>query len=260
MGSFKKMSAKIFGLLCLSFGFSLCQDTYYCPDGWIVSDVGGVVDCILLGGLNELVTKQDAEIICSFHDAWLVDLDEGHGGQKNRFFANLINEEQSNWDGGVMGPHFDHQWWIGATCDGHHDDHDWGYWTWDHAGTEVTWFDWADGEPNDWHRQNCLAYLTFFDPFGFHVTQWNDWDCDKTARYICEKAANNDEKTTEPPTNHLPNHQHNHLLNRQRNQQRSQYQTQQQLICPQQQQTNKDLKCWNDLNLLLNHILCLLVF
>merc|ERR1712154_191437 len=136
---------------------------------------------ILLGGLNEMVTKQDAEIICSFHDAWLVDLDEGHGGQKNRFIANLINEEQSNWDG-------------------HHDDHDWGYWTWDHAGTEVTWFDWADGEPNDYHRQNCLAYLTFFDPFGYHLTHWNDWDCDKTARYICEKAANNDEKTTEPPT------------------------------------------------------------
>merc|ERR1711915_742079 len=67
-------------------------------------------------------------------------------------------------------------------------DHDWGYWTWDHAGTEVTWFDWADNEPNDWHSQNCLTYLTFFDPFGFHATHWNDWDCEQTARYICEKA------------------------------------------------------------------------
>merc|ERR1712142_598515 len=128
----------------LSVGLSLSQDTYSCPDGWIVSDVGGVVDCILLGGANEMVTKQDAEIICSFHDAWLVDLDEGHGGQKNKFIANLINEEQ---------------------------------------------IDWADGEPNDWHRQNCLTYLTFFDPFGYHATHWNDWDCQQTARYICEKAA-----------------------------------------------------------------------
>merc|ERR1712002_924278 len=155
MGS-HKMLATIFSLLGLSVGLSLSQDTYSCPDGWIVSDVGGVVDCILLGGANEMVTKQDAEIICSFHDAWLVDLDEG---------------------------------WIGATCDGHHDDHDWGYWTWDHAGTEVTWFDWADVEPNDWHRQNCLTYLTFFDPFGYHATHRNDWDCQQTARYICEKAA-----------------------------------------------------------------------
>merc|ERR1711915_745765 len=165
-----KMSAKIFGILCLSFGFNLCQDAYYCPDGWIgIGWFGLGVNCFLLGGLNELVTKQDAEIICSFHDAWLVDLDDGwmDGGQKNRIIADLINEEQ---------------------------------WNWDHTGTEVTWFDWADGEPNDYHRQNCLAYLTFFDPFGFHVTHWNDWDCDKTARYICEKAANNDEKTTEPPT------------------------------------------------------------
>merc|ERR1712228_1114384 len=80
-----KMLAKVLSLLGLSVGLTLSQDTYTCPDGWVISDVGGVVDCILLGGFNEMVTKQDAEIICSFHDAWLVDLDEGHGGQKNRF-------------------------------------------------------------------------------------------------------------------------------------------------------------------------------
>merc|ERR1711970_304059 len=85
-----KMLAKVLSLLGLSVGLTLSQDTYTCPDGWVISDVGGVVDCILLGGFNEMVTKQDAEIICSFHDAWLVDLDEGHGGQKNRFIANLI--------------------------------------------------------------------------------------------------------------------------------------------------------------------------
>merc|ERR1711915_814056 len=90
-----KMLAKVLSLLGLSVGLTLSQDTYSCPDGWVISDVGGVVDCILLGGFNEMVTKQDAEIICSFHDAWLVDLDEGHGGQKNRFIANLINEEQN---------------------------------------------------------------------------------------------------------------------------------------------------------------------
>merc|ERR1711915_42261 len=95
-----KMLPKVLSLLGLSVGLTLSQDTYTCPDGWVISDVGGVVDCILLGGFNEMVTKQDAEIICSFHDAWLVDLDEEHGGQKNRFIANLINDEQSNWDGG----------------------------------------------------------------------------------------------------------------------------------------------------------------
>ena len=44
-------------------------------------------------------------------------------------------------------------------------------------------------EPNDWHSQDCLAFLKDQDIFGFGVWHWNDWDCDSAAGYICEKAA-----------------------------------------------------------------------
>ena len=167
----------------------LGQDTHYCPDGWVVADIGGIVDCILMGGVGEFVTKQDAEVLCEAHDGWLVDLDEGRGGQKNEFIKQLVDDVEGNGDGGLAGPHYDFQWWIGATCHGHHDDHNWGNWTWDHAGTELTWYDWAQGEPNDYHRERCLAFLTFWDPFGYHLIHWNDYGCEETARYICEKPA-----------------------------------------------------------------------
>ena len=44
-------------------------------------------------------------------------------------------------------------------------------------------------EPNDWHSQDCLTFLKDQDIFGYFVWHWNDWDCDSTAGYICEKAA-----------------------------------------------------------------------
>ena len=37
------------------------------------------VECILLSGVDERVTKSDAETICAFHEGWLVDMDEGRG-------------------------------------------------------------------------------------------------------------------------------------------------------------------------------------
>ena len=42
---------------------------------------------------------------------------------------------------------YDDQWWIGATVHGPHGDHNYGNWTWDHTGTEITWFTtFCDGE------------------------------------------------------------------------------------------------------------------
>ena len=176
------------------------QDTYLCPDGWVVADIGGVVDCILVGPMDEFVTKQDAVILCGFHDGWLVDMDEGRGGQKNEFVKQLVDEAQGNFDGGFVGNHYDHQFWIGATCDGHHGAWNYGNWTWDHAGTKVGWFDWAQGEPNDYEKERCLAFLTFFDPFGYHLIHWNDYGCENLARYICEKPANLPTESEPVPT------------------------------------------------------------
>ena len=79
----------------------IVQDTYTCPDGWHISDIGDEVqivrclilfltnqndyiifkkvECILLSGKDERVTKADAAVICEFHEGWLVDMDEGRG-------------------------------------------------------------------------------------------------------------------------------------------------------------------------------------
>merc|ERR1712168_801443 len=171
----------------------LLQDTYYCPDGWTVMDVGGVIECILMGGLNERVTKQDATAICAFHGGWMVDMNESRGPQVSNFLKDLIREVQDveDWQPSVPGPHYGSQWWIGATCDGnHHDDHNWGNWTWDNAGTELKYYDWMDGEPNDFRSQNCLTFVNNFVAFGFYNTYWNDWDCNEVARYICEMPGN----------------------------------------------------------------------
>merc|ERR1712136_619936 len=45
---------------------------------------------------------------------------------------------------------------------------------------------WAEGEPNDYHRQQCMSYLRY-TYFGNPTFQWNDWDCNTVADYICEK-------------------------------------------------------------------------
>ena len=51
-------------------------------------------------------------------------------------------------------------------------------------------FDWMRDEPNDFRSQDCMTFLKFQDPFGYGAYHWNDWDCDSTAGYICEKEAN----------------------------------------------------------------------
>merc|ERR1719309_671422 len=120
----------MFLILAALSAVTLGQDTYYCPDGWVVSEIGGLGDA---------------------------------------------------------GMQWESQWWIGAHVHGPHGDHNFGNWTWDHNGAEVSWFDWMRNEPNDWHRQNCLTFLKDQDIFGFGAYHWNDWDCNQMARFICEK-------------------------------------------------------------------------
>merc|ERR1711936_990368 len=88
----------------------LAQDTYTCPDGWHISDIG--VECILLSGVDERVTKADAAIICEFHGGWLVDMDEGRGPQKNNLIKSFIGEADPG-SPGFPGNQYGDQWWIG---------------------------------------------------------------------------------------------------------------------------------------------------
>ena len=61
-------------------------------------------------------------------------------------------------------------------------------------------YDWMRDEPKDWRSQDCLTFLKDQDIFGYGVWHWNDWDCDRTAGYICERDGNvnngNEEETT----------------------------------------------------------------
>merc|ERR1712134_86171 len=136
------------------------RDTSYCPDGWdlIQGHTADSINCILLGGLEERVTKKDAELICGGHDGWLVEIQAEHGGHhgnhKNRDIVKLISAKQGQNNIGTPGYNFRDQWWIGATCQGPHGDHNQGHWTWDHCGSDVQWFDFYDDEPNNWHSRN----------------------------------------------------------------------------------------------------------
>merc|ERR1712226_1690455 len=92
------------------------QDTHHCPDGWHVSEIGDEIECILLSGLEERLTKADAAIICAFHEGWLVDMDEGHGPQKNNLLKELIADAapgEPGWPGSIFVMYGD-QWGIGA--------------------------------------------------------------------------------------------------------------------------------------------------
>merc|ERR1711951_237016 len=109
-------------------------------------------------------------------------------GHKNQFIKGLISDAVGQGNIGIPGYKYDDQWWLGAHCRGPHGEKNWGDWSWDHSNTTIEWFDWMGGEPNDWHRQRCLTFLKNQDIFGFGVYHWNDWGCDYTARYICEKA------------------------------------------------------------------------
>ena len=53
----------------------IAQDTYHCPDGWLLEEDNSGCRCFLISG-SEQVTKDDADILCAFHDgAWVAELD-----------------------------------------------------------------------------------------------------------------------------------------------------------------------------------------
>ena len=56
--------------------------------------------------------------------------------------------------------------WLGGRCQGRHSEHQPGTWTWDHMNETIEWFDWADGEPNNYdHNEMCLTLTEYHDPF-----------------------------------------------------------------------------------------------
>ena len=92
--------------LSLLLSYTLAQDTYHCPDGWTLEEDSSGCRCFLISG-REQVTKEDAEILCDFHDgAWVAELD--HPGINYWLKSFLLKElEVGEWG----------QFWLGATTE-----------------------------------------------------------------------------------------------------------------------------------------------
>jgi len=168
------------------------QDTFYCPDGWELFQHEGKTDecsCYLFPTTLARVSHGDAQLLCSGHDAKLAEPIDGAPNnywiveqlQQRLYENNKVGDTED-----LEGPHYEDQWWMGGKSYTKHDTHNTGEWIWETSNKTINWFDWAPGEPNDWHRQQCLVYLRY-NYFGNPTYQWNDWDCNTVADYICEK-------------------------------------------------------------------------
>merc|ERR1712055_168045 len=184
-----KMKA-VFALFTVLATFAWAQDTHYCPDGWELHSVPDhdKCQCFLFAPFGVKVTHGDATLICNGHGGWLTEL-EDEGGHDNRWIVNQLlarlGDEKPKGNE-LEGPHYEDSWWIGAKSYTKHNDHNPGEWYWEVHNTTLEWFDWAPGQPNDYHRQQCMSYLRY-DYFGDTTYNWNDLDCNTVADYICEK-------------------------------------------------------------------------
>ena len=63
-----------------------------------------------------------------------------------------------------------------------------GEWWWPHQNETVGWFDWAEGQPDNYHGENCVVLREYHNPLLpiFRDYFWNDYNCAGSAHYICE--------------------------------------------------------------------------
>merc|ERR1711951_143798 len=108
----------------LSLGFT--QDTYNCPDGWELEEDRSGCRCFLFAP-GEAVTKDDANILCAFHEGWVAELD--HPGINYWLKAKLLDVTD-------IGQY--ESFWLGAYTSEYHDsNHNPGTWFWPHRNVTV---------------------------------------------------------------------------------------------------------------------------
>ena len=53
----------------------LAQDTYHCPDGWLLQEDTSGCRCFYFSAA-EMVVRNDADALCAFHNgAWVAEMD-----------------------------------------------------------------------------------------------------------------------------------------------------------------------------------------
>merc|ERR1712026_580478 len=186
----------VFLLLSLAISYSLAEQT--CLQGWRMhkmhtGDGPERCHCYYFADENSYVNHADAQAICAGRGGWLVEVDDTDwivDTLLDIYYSDPNNPKRPMLEGNqadLDGPHYEDQWWIGArSYTGHSEEHP-GEWIWEHANTTVQWFDWAPNQPDDYHRQQCMAYIRYTSLGMTYTYHWNDWDCNsQLADYICE--------------------------------------------------------------------------
>merc|ERR1739848_11170 len=169
---------RILGAALLLAVAATAQDTYKCADGWELEEDRSGCRCFLFAE-GEAVMRDTANLICKGHEGWVAELD--HPGINYWLKSKLLQiTDVGKWEA----------FWLGASTNGRHSEHQPGVWWWEHRNETVTWFDWADGQPNNQNGdQDCLTLEEFHDPFWPMARDyfWNDLSCQASAHYICER-------------------------------------------------------------------------
>merc|ERR1712113_76804 len=76
---FVKITQRVVKLILLGLSsllsLGLAQDTYHCPDGWFLEEDRSGCRCFLFSE-SEMVTRDDADVLCAYHDgSWVAELD-----------------------------------------------------------------------------------------------------------------------------------------------------------------------------------------
>merc|ERR1712018_572866 len=83
----------------------LAQDTYHCPDGWVLEEDRSGCRCFWFEG-TERVTRDNADLLCQSHEAWVAELD--HPGNNYWLKSQLLNKFEAGdrtqfWMGAFTG-------------------------------------------------------------------------------------------------------------------------------------------------------------
>merc|ERR1712080_456465 len=158
---------------------------HYCPDGWDLyeatsNDGTEHRKCFWFGNVDEQVSHDDAKRVCNTHNGYLAEVPLGPNLNHWIVEKLLQKTDRLNSEGQPRRPVWETQYWLGGVKAN-------GEWRWESDNSAIQWFDWGDGEPNNLNGQNCLTYMLYEDIFGFRDFNWNDWDCDTAADFICER-------------------------------------------------------------------------